>query len=259
MALVCTLKETLSKKASWAGSPDNGPSYSWTAFTPSANTLLVVIFGANDNGFETDLMQNEISSVTGGGLTWTKLLYADTGTAYKARSVIYYAEVGGSPASTTVTITFVGTSQIGSISASIWECSGYDTFSPLGGKAALANQASNGAVTMTLDATPASTSIVLRHIHRNCDPGGGTFDTDLGTGFTEDGVSNQDSVYVWSQSSQRGSSTSTAVGFDDVQTGSATTTNYETSMAAVEVKAAAGGGGGLSIPVAMNQYRQRWN
>lgn len=256
MALVCTLKETLSKKGSWAGSPDNGPSYSWTAFTPAANTLLVAIFGANDNA-EANLFQTYISSVTGGSLTWTKLIYADSGTNHKARSVIYYAEVGASPASTTVTITFSSASKIGQISASIWECSGYDTSSPLGGKAALANQASNGAVTMTLDATPASDSVVLRHIHRNCDPGGGTFDTDLGTGFTEDGVSNQDSVYVWSQGSQRGGSTSTAVGFDDVQTGSATTTNYETSMAAVEVKAAAGGGGGLSIPVVMNQYRQR--
>lgn len=253
MALVCTLKETTSKAGQWGGV--SGPNFTFTAFTPAANSMIVVLVGGNDNSYTT-LMAS--ATVSGGSLTWNQLTYADSGTSFVARSAVFYAIAGSSPASLTVSITAGGTDRFGQLSASIWECTGYNTGTPLGGKIALANQANNGAVTMTLDATPASTSIVLRHIHRNCDPGGGTFDTDLGTGFTEDAVSNLDSSYVWSQSSRRSSSTSTAAGFADVQTGTATTTNYDTAMCAVEVKEAAASGG-LAIPVAMAQYRQRWN
>jgi len=236
VALVCTLKETTSKTGNWAGA--GGPSYTFTAFTPAANSMIVVLVGGNDDT-HTDLMAN--TTVSGGSLTWTKLTYADSGTQYVARSAIFYAIAGASPASLTVSIQAIGSGWFGQISASIWECTGYDTGTPLGGKIALANQANDGAVTMTLDATPASDSIVLRHFHRNCDPPSGTYAVTQGNSFSADTTSDLNASYVWSQSSHRTGSTSTAAGFSDVQSGTESAKNYETSMCAVEVKAAAGG------------------
>lgn len=74
-------------------STSNATSYAMTAFTPSANsTLVVMVFASGTVGAGT---------MTGGSLSWTRktsILFNSTSTAY-----VFWANTGSSPASTTIT------------------------------------------------------------------------------------------------------------------------------------------------------------
>jgi hypothetical protein len=87
------------------GSTTNTTSYALAAFTPSANTLLVVAVSASGT--------LSAGAMSGGSLTWTK----KTGLTKDGANVfqIWYAKVGSSPASTTVTWTCTDDAATGAI------------------------------------------------------------------------------------------------------------------------------------------------
>ena len=232
MALSRTLKQ---HKLNGDWDDNNATGDTLTAFTPAADSLLLVLVGAVDNNDST-LMDAGIS-ISGGSLTWNQITYAENSPQYSAGTVAFYAVVGGSPVSTTVTLSW-STGIAGNWSIACWEITGQHA-TPIGGKAAAAGP-TDGALTLTLDATPASDSYVFGLLHSDID---GAITATEGSGFTEvgDTYSTAASTLGHSAIQERTGSTSTAAGWADVKA-SGTATVYSSAAIAVEIKAAAGGG-----------------
>ena len=128
---------------------------------------------------------------------------------------------------------------------SIVYVTGYNTGSPVGGLAEDYNMADDGSDSITLDATPASDSVVVGFCLRQ-DPGLGA-GVVFGTGWTElaDVVGTGGSTAAQAQS--RTSSTSTTVLWDD--TSDSVAANGKTFGLAIEIKnaaAAASSGAGVN-------------
>lgn len=94
----------------------NVESYSFAAFTPSANSLLVVFVNAIATVAEAD--------VSGGSLTWFPLMSVIGGST--RRDTCFFAEVGASPASTTITWTCTGDAATGVVGI-VYQITGYNT------------------------------------------------------------------------------------------------------------------------------------
>lgn len=244
MAVTATLKQHKVKGNGYSGADI---SESLTAFTPAADSLLVVLLGLNDSTGDQDAAATVVCA--GGGLTWTRQTFADISSNFKCRSVVFTAPVGGSPVSTTITLSGA---KAGVWSVAAYECTGQHA-TPVGGKIATADQVGDGSLTITLDATPASDSVVLALVHVSCDNNGTNLVTH-GSGWTEDSDIDGSVDFAHSQVQQRTGSTSTSVTWDDVQAGTATTDS--SSAVAIEIKAAAGGG--PSMPVMFHHHARNW-
>lgn len=107
-----------SRPVSGLASTSNLSSYAMTAFTPSANCLLVVLVGAQGTVQATPTM-------TGGSLTWTREAIANNIGGSGASQVIFWAKVGGSPVSTAPTFDCTGDAGTGCFMTVI-EFTGYD-------------------------------------------------------------------------------------------------------------------------------------
>lgn len=93
----------------------NATSYALGAFTPSANSLLVVVVYATGT-------VGTATTMTGGSLTWA---LESTHILGASEFVIFWARVGGSPASTIPTWDCTGDAATGSI-LTIFQFTGYD-------------------------------------------------------------------------------------------------------------------------------------
>jgi hypothetical protein len=97
----------------------NTTSYSMTAFTPAAQSLLVVFV------FATGTVQNSATSpsMVGGSLTWTREAISVIGATNEL--VIFWARVGASPVSTTISYDCTGDGSTGVV-MNVFQFTGYD-------------------------------------------------------------------------------------------------------------------------------------
>lgn len=128
-----------------------------TSFTPVANALLVAAVSVIKDGTSPE----DALTVTGGGLSWTRRkAVSEAGTGVTSTIEIWTAPVGSSPSSMTINV--AGPAQTsaahGSIQAFSFE--GYDTASPVGATAS-GTALGQVAASITLDASPATTSYVV--------------------------------------------------------------------------------------------------
>lgn len=229
MAVTATLK------ASGQLNPTLGPEHSsdgsLSAISVTSGNLLVVIAGAVKDGSATDPL-----TVSASGYTFTAITNAGQSTAFTTVAKAWRAPIDSTG---NVTITLGdGSSLTFGLLYAVYEVSGHDTSTPIGGKVAVADGTTDGAKTLTLDAAPASADITIAACMLDADAGGGKGVT-VGSGFTEDWDYTDSSWYGLAQSQQRTSSTSTSAGWDDVRTAGAPTT-YSFAGLAFVLKASSG-------------------
>jgi hypothetical protein len=233
--------------------------YTTGSFTPPANSLLVAHFGiVNGPGTGCDNRVG-LASVTGGSLTWTKRLgptgaasdnpYASA-TSYTSAGEVWTAPVGGSPASMTI----VATSSCNNASdgarglIEVEAYTGYDTGSPIGATASAAIGffiTGNDTASLTLSASPASSSIVQAGLH--AETFGANSTAAPGSGWTEiyDQGTSLDG-YGAMQGQVRTGSTSTSVDWNNTSAGQI---DWGTWLYAIEIKEAAGGATSPVVPI----------
>lgn len=207
--------------------------YTSTAFTPSNNSLLVVRIGVQTNAGSAE--PSASITVSGGGWTYTSQINNGSATFWARGFAVFTAPVG-TGASMQLSID-CDTVDVYQYWVHVVDYTDYDTSTPVGGKVSKVPTVTNGAESITLDATPASTSEVLAWLQADSSDGTGVT---VGTGWTE--IQESTNVGDGIQQVQiRTGSTSTTVGWDDVYTGPGTV--IEIGMAAaLEIKAAAAGG-----------------
>lgn len=212
--------------------------FTTAAVSPGADCLLVLLVGAiQDDNQSINVVGSppEVTVVTS-GLTWTVRATEGPPAGYTAHSAVWTAPVGSDPGSITVQLTSnyvaAGGEDIGSYCYALYRVTGYDTGTPIGGKISEAGNTGNGAVSVTLDAAPASGDITLALSRADATETsvGATFDTGWSQDATGVGGSTQG---AWN-AGQRTGSTSTTVAWTDVNTG---TESYSSTQVAIVVKA----------------------
>lgn len=152
--------------------------YSTGAFTPSANSRLFVFAVAERNGHETARSWTISDTLTS---SWTKLDEStlanwDTNTAYATNVVAWYTDIGGSPASMTVTVDASAGSEFYGVIA--FDVTGYNTGSPfpqssVDNGAAVSPSSDTASGTLTLGAAPTNGNLVVAMFGAGADSGGG--------------------------------------------------------------------------------------
>lgn len=210
-----------------------------TAFTPSDNSLLLLvafyIAEADGTGEGTDL---SVVSNTG-GLTFTSQAVTTTSPGWRYGIRAWTAPVT-TGASMTVT---VGT---GGINVHRYrlvavDYTGYNTGSPVGATAVGSDADGDGAASITLSGTPASTSEIFAGALTAFN-GATAISIDNGSGWTEQDDVGETSWAAF-QTQYRTGYTGTSVDWADMANGM-TGAESGSVMLAVEIREAAGGGGG---------------
>lgn len=107
----------VSRPVAGLASTSNTATFSMTAFTPTANSLLVLFVAATGTAAAAPTVSN-----SGVALTWTReIRFANSGHLY----CIFWAKAGASPGSITVTFSCAGDNATGA-TLSIHEITGYD-------------------------------------------------------------------------------------------------------------------------------------
>lgn len=219
------------------------------SFTPSNSSLLVVaVVGETDGGSQLRSSEMSISDSLG-TLTWTKRVHGDTGGGgtYSPICAIWTAPVT-TGASMTVSISNGGTGKSlhGGVIFVI-DYTGYDTGTPTGATAAN-TMADDGAVSLTLSGTPASTSEVLGLLGHGVG-GVGSITASPGSGWTE--------IYDLTYTDNTGGELQALVGLgsttvpwaDSDQGGDGC---YDTNGVALEIKEAGGAAQDPDVPLLHN-------
>jgi len=220
-----------------------------SAFTPDSNSLLVVCVTCEDcpATFSADV------AISGGGWTWTKRASADNDATGAAEGCAIFTAPVGTAASMTLSITGQGTNLSG-LYARAFSYTGYNTSSPIGGTASFGDGtvgANTTTLTLTLDATPASDSVVLGLIDMSADAPG--LAPGPSGGFTELFEEQLPATWQNNQIQHRTSSTSTTVDW----THASVTPDLRVG-AAIEIKAAAAGGGAAARVVGTGLTESRF-
>lgn len=229
------LKQTL--KGGWDSATSYGTG-SWASgsFTPSANALLIAIVSRLGNSTSGDL--GDLSSISGGSLSWTKLTSVYLGTSWSSRYDVYYAQTGSSPSAMTVTVD--DGNDVYCWHMVVVEYTGHDTTTPITGLVTSGNDVdiADGAHSLTLTAAPTIDDYSVIALM------GDVQDQELNptwaSGWTElanIGVYEAQTLAVGT----RIGSTSTTAEVTDVYTSA--NTFYKAAMVAFNVKAAAESGG----------------
>jgi hypothetical protein len=199
------------------------------SFTPADNSLLLAIVSYTGH----NLTQDKSADITiaGGGLTWTRRLYVGTGTGYGQGLAIFTAPVD-TGASMSLTLD-AGANAIWAYGCQVFQYTGYDPASPVGATAMTNDAVEDGAQSLTLSATPASTSEVLGFYASYPST---TVSTTEGNDWTElyDAGTGE---YTHLHSQARVNVGSTTVSWADV---AASGTQVSGIAAAIEIRAAAG-------------------
>lgn len=228
-----------------SGNPHGTGSFTTSSFTPSSNSLLVVLVGVQTNGV--GVVDDTLFSITDSvGLTWTKRAAAGSGTFYGTHTIIWTAPVS---TGASMTITVDGTSSNDSVQrffVSALDLTGYDTGSPIGATGTYidASGHSSAAVTLTLSGAPASTSYVLAML--TWDNGGAVTGVAAGSGWTEEYNHGPLNTYADGHVESRTGSTSDAVAW------ASHTSAFYNVGAAIEIKEASAG---VAMPVLAHHYR----
>jgi len=216
--------------------------FTTSAFTPSNNSLLVVAISALE-GAGTSEMASGVGGLNisiddvGADLTWTTrvtTLLTEGGWGYGTK--IFTA-----PVTTGVSMTIVAdvaTADIHDYFVEVYQYTGYDTGSPVGGSIVGTDADGDGAASITLSSTPAADSDVLAFAILVLNTSG-TPNVTEGAGWTELADQYSD-AWAQAQSQARTGSTSTTVAWADLQASGGGASGA--ALSAIEIKAAAGGG-----------------
>lgn len=218
-------------------SGDNHGTGSFTtgAFTPPDNSLLVVaIYAHGTSGADISSSQTISDSV---GLTWTSRALVGVAASDGLGIRVWTAPVT-TGASMTITAD-CGAENVFKYGVHRIAYTGYDTGSPTGATATAGVSGATDDETITLSASPATTSEVVAAM--GIIMGGGTQLVTPGTGWTEIYEGTSDADFSNTQSQVRTGSTSTSVVWDDIDAGTGTATHG--GFLAVEIKAAAAAAG----------------
>ena len=210
-----------------------------SAFTPQSNSILVVALGIVNQA-----AQFGSHTVSGGGLTWTRLLSVsgDAIGGYISGSEVWIAPVGAA-ASMTLNVSSAQNTGDDAIQIRAFSYTGYDTSTPSGTSGSKRGMA-DGADGFSLAAAPASDSMVVAA--RFYIPiGGDDPSANPGTGWTEiyDGQATNaiSAGYGMLQIQERTGSTLASVAWADTIVGS-TDAGWTNTGLAIELKAAVTGG-----------------
>jgi hypothetical protein len=210
-------------------------SYTTGSFTPDNNSLLVVIASSVVVGNN----PQSLSISDSAGLTWSTAVsatYFSAGAGAQQTQYIFYAKVA-TGISMTVTISGFGTSYENWVQTQIFDVTGYNTSTPIGATGT-GNSQSAGAVSVTLGAAPASTSLVCGALTLLATSGAGH--SVVGTGFTALFDVSDSAGLVEVECEYKTGTTSTTVPWATQLTGSSLSVAVQTAF---EIKASAGGGG----------------
>jgi hypothetical protein len=221
------------------GSFSSSTSHTWNHDCTGDDYLLVIVHAQGGNANITGVTYN------GAAMTFIGENTPDT----PGSAVAWYGLVA--PASGSNAVLISKTAGTYGVAESI-SFSGVDQATPstgLTGTRILPTASPNGIAAFTMTMTAGSHIVVANGIQ-----GGGFGALSAGTGLTLRGSNSFEAdTHVFSSTA---AATAGSNGFDVVSS------SYDAeyvSVHRIEILAAAGGGGGgLSIPVAMNQYRQRW-
>lgn len=222
---------------------DGGTSATTASISPTGNALVL----CDVVNIDSDFSAPATPTVSGNGLTWVQvatLTHVNIGPNDLVR-ITRFRAMGASPSSGTVTIS-CGVNQ-SAIAYSIYEITGVDT-SGTNGSGAVVQTVTNdsadaavGSLTVTLAAFGSANNMAIGAFAY----GGDTSDFAVGSGFT----------LIHEPS---GATLFTEYKLNDTTVDASNSTSQPLAGIASEIKEAGAGGGGLSIPVAMAQYRQRW-
>lgn len=228
------------RKASGAafGASATGPTTA--SFTPANSSLLVAFLELIDDG--SGSFGTSLSITDTAGLTWTRRVNLPRAGGFKCQGSIWTAPVT-TGASMTVTFGMSG------VTANEWnwrvvEYTGHNAGAPVGGIGSLADDTTDGPFSFTLDASPATDSLVEGFMGVDGDLSG-TVGVTPGATFTADNVDGSASVATYSELEFRTGSTSTTVDWVDVKTG--TMTIFSVAGMGIEIKASGGGGGSRGL------------
>lgn len=213
-------------------STSNVTSYALGAFTPAANSVLVVFVHAGATV--------AAGSMSGGGLTWIK----QTSIAYNAGAdtlYVFYAVVGASPVSTTPTFDCTGDPADGAVMG-IWQITGANTSSPV--RQAKTAQTTGSNPTVTFTSAALTTSAVIAGFGVPANPPTST----PPTGWTE----TYDTGYPTPSKGGTGAYIQTGFTGTAVTFGRSTSSAY--GIAAIEIAVATSGGGAGVQEVCGNGY-----
>ena len=213
-------------------------SFSTASFTTANNSLLVVMLGVVDDGAGDVSSTLTIADNLGTHLTYTSAVADGNSGFWKAQSRVWVAPVVTGAA---LTLTFdCGSSALYSAGWFVFEVTGYDPASPVGGVVGSSNDTTDGAISVTLSAAPAAGDVTLAMVWLDGDFSG-TIAVTPGADFTEVGEIGSTTVTAYGQAQTRTGSTSTSVSWADIRAGSMPT--YSSSETGIVIKAASGGGG----------------
>ena len=176
--------------------------------------------------------------------TFATIVTAYQSSANKAGGEVLSAIAAGGP-----TVLHLSSSGFGTYGAfySVYECSEFDEYTPFGARAALADDSGDGAKTITLDAAPLDTSIVLAGAMMDTDPG--TQTVTKGTDWTQDAlVGSTAPDFGKAHYQRRAGSTSTSVTWDDLKPSGAAFTASFVGLAVEVRESGASGGTGTFAP-----------
>lgn len=234
-----TLTRT-SRLTAQTGTPGTS-AFTTTAFTPSANSILVVHLGFQTNGGTTGAATSvTMDAINGGGsslgLTWTREISIEHSLDAGNYDAIFWAPVGASPVSTRLVFD-CGTFNIFTVCIAAVDYTGYDVASPIGVKASNTNMGTSGAQSITLSGAPAATSEIIGGRFANASSSQ-TNGATQGTGYTEiDDNAIFDTFGVQMQARPAGS-TSTSFSWVNISTPSSP--SADCLGVAMEIKEAAG-------------------
>jgi hypothetical protein len=138
------------------GDTTNQTAYTSQSFTPAAGSLICVLVSGVDNGGQGPVGATVTDNA---GRTYT-LRGSVTATSTDDYGLfLYTAPAGGSPAATTVTVTF--TQAIIGCDMEVFELANADTTTPLGQAVVTGTALTSSAPTFSLGAAPAATSMVV--------------------------------------------------------------------------------------------------
>lgn len=209
-------------------------SFTTASFTPPNNSLLVAfIHGMDDNqGQDIEACLTISDSET---LSWTSRISGGQVGGYSEGFRVWTAPV---TTGTSMTVTAdCGAVNMWGYAVDVFAYTNYDTTSPIGATATDdTTLPTDGAQSITLSASPATTSEVLAVLSSESD---GTQTVTPGTGWTEIVENRINNATNMQQIQYRNNSTSTSVSWNDIQTSAGTV--YSTEFGALEIQAAPSG------------------
>lgn len=223
---------------------NSGSTHVSGSFTPPNNSLLVAVYSKVGNG----TYGSSVSSVSGGGLTWTKRLSVGPMYSNGGSPPDYYliSEIWTAPVTTGSSMTVSASDGYASGDQSyilqVVGYTAYDSSSPTGASVTRENLADTGALSITLSASPANTSEVIAGRAR-VDHSGYNTSATPGVGWTEIYDVSRGGGYNDLQTQARSGSTSTTVAWVDVDD-TPGNNNLAFQSFALEIKGFDGGGGG---------------